>query len=305
MRTALGEIAKIAALRLDDASTRAVTARPLAGVDYRIAYGKESVPVYRHYATPLAGIPRGARVALHRPRQRDVRQRGDGRGPRRQLPAGLHARRQLGRRRHRLDEELHPEPGGASTRARRWRATSPSSDAGFLERYEQMQEVRVSGRELPFSAAEVPGDEASSRAPSCASASGATTRSPSSATGATAAAAVLLGQRSGRVSMELLKTKGSAFTRFVRDEYTTLPERSDRPLFIRLDVHWDVRATRRDATGADHARYVAGEQVRDVVRRRLPRVRERVDPAARARDGQAAPGALPAAALARLRRPGT
>ena len=31
---------------------------------------------------------------------------------------------------------------------------------------------------------------------------------------------------------------GSAFTRFARDEYTTLPERVDRPLLIRMDVHW-------------------------------------------------------------------
>ena len=31
---------------------------------------------------------------------------------------------------------------------------------------------------------------------------------------------------------------GSAFTKFARDEYTTLPERIDRPLFIRIDVHW-------------------------------------------------------------------
>ena len=41
--------------------------------------------------------------------------------------------------------------------------------------------------------------------------------------------------RGGRHGLMLLKTSGSAFTRFARDEYTTLPERGDRPLFIRLD----------------------------------------------------------------------
>jgi urate oxidase len=61
-----------------------------------------------------------------------------------------------------------------------------------------------------------------------------------------------------------LKTKGSAFVRFVRDEYTTLPERSDRPLFIHLDVHWTYGDV-RDALASDHSRYVPGEQVRDVV----------------------------------------
>jgi urate oxidase len=70
--------------------------------------------------------------------------------------------------------------------------------------------------------------------------------------------------RSGRVGLELLKVTGSSFTRFVRDEYTTLPERVDRPLFIHLDVHWRY-ARIADATGADTSRYVASEQVRDVV----------------------------------------
>ena len=36
----------------------------------------------------------------------------------------------------------------------------------------------------------------------------------------------------------LLKTSGSAFTHFARDEYTTLPERGDRPLFVRIDADW-------------------------------------------------------------------
>jgi urate oxidase len=44
--------------------------------------------------------------------------------------------------------------------------------------------------------------------------------------------------RGGRHGMLLLKITGSAFTRFARDEYTTLPERGDRPLLIRLDADW-------------------------------------------------------------------
>jgi urate oxidase len=53
--------------------------------------------------------------------------------------------------------------------------------------------------------------------------------------------------RSGRADLRLLKVTGSAFTRFARDEYTTLPERIDRPLLIRMDVHW-----RYGEPGADH-----------------------------------------------------
>jgi urate oxidase len=126
-----------------------------------------------------------------------------------------------------------------------------------------MQEVHVSGRELPFSAVGVPGEHGfepstvlRQRQPSDHSVAELRYRRDGDA-------AVLFAHSSGRVNMELLKTKGSAFTRFVRDEYTTLPERSDRPLFIRLGVHWAYRDP-GDAVGPELARYVAGEQVRDV-----------------------------------------
>jgi urate oxidase len=135
--------------------------------------------------------------------------------------------------------------------------------AGFLDRYEQMQSVRVSGRELPFDAAKVPG--AGGFEPS----EVLRRRGPGEHSVASLryvrgdGAAALVEQHSGRVGMELLKVKGSAFTRFVRDEYTTLPERSDRPLFIRLDLHWSYRDPGA-SLGDVPERYVAGEQARDV-----------------------------------------
>jgi urate oxidase len=74
----------------------------------------------------------------------------------------------------------------------------------------------------------------------------------------------LVAARSGQVGLRLLKTTGSAFTRFARDEATTLPERTDRPLFIHLDVRWRYTDP-EDALARDPARYVAAAQVRDVV----------------------------------------
>jgi urate oxidase len=58
-------------------------------------------------------------------------------------------------------------------------------------------------------------------------------------------------QRSGHVGLRLLKTTGSAFTKFARDGDTTLPERQDRPLFVHLDVHWTY-GDPADAVGAAH-----------------------------------------------------
>jgi urate oxidase / 2-oxo-4-hydroxy-4-carboxy-5-ureidoimidazoline decarboxylase len=43
---------------------------------------------------------------------------------------------------------------------------------------------------------------------------------------------------SGRKGLHLMKQSGSSFAGFVRDEFTTLPEAHDRPLFVHMDVRW-------------------------------------------------------------------
>jgi urate oxidase / 2-oxo-4-hydroxy-4-carboxy-5-ureidoimidazoline decarboxylase len=63
-------------------------------------------------------------------------------------------------------------------------------------------------------------------------------------------------EHSGREGLHLVKLSGSAFAGFVRDEYTTLPETRDRPLFVHLDVHWHHR---------ERGRRADGEQVRETV----------------------------------------
>ena len=65
-----------------------------------------------------------------------------------------------------------------------------------------------------------------------------------------------LEHRSGREGLRLLKLTGSSFAGFVRDEYTTLADSHDRPLYIHTDVHWRNR---------DFAERAAGEEVRDSV----------------------------------------
>jgi urate oxidase len=118
--------------------------------------------------------------------------------------------------------------------------------AHFLGSYPEMEGLRLWARRLPFAAvgerlyslhdgdhavAELelaPGDEG----------------------------ARVVDRRGGVAGLRLLKTTGSAFTRFARDDATTLPERGDRPLFVHLDVHW------RCADPADH---VAPEAVREAL----------------------------------------
>jgi urate oxidase len=58
------------------------------------------------------------------------------------------------------------------------------------------------------------------------------------AVGAAGGQPEITGARSGWEGMVLVKTTGSSFATFARDDYTTLPELTDRPLTIRLDAYW-------------------------------------------------------------------
>jgi urate oxidase / 2-oxo-4-hydroxy-4-carboxy-5-ureidoimidazoline decarboxylase len=56
-------------------------------------------------------------------------------------------------------------------------------------------------------------------------------------------------ERSGRRGLHLVKLSGSSFAGFVRDEHTTLPESSDRPLFIHMDASWENADPEKRADG--------------------------------------------------------
>jgi urate oxidase len=137
----------------------------------------------------------------------------------------------------------------------------------LLETYPRMERLRVSGEELPFAAARVPGTEPGSFVESGVlfhrrhdDQSLAALEIDRDADGS----AVLNDLRAGRVGLELIKVTGSAFASFPRDEYTTLPERRDRPLFIHLDVAWRY-ADPAVTIDPDPSAYVAHEQVADLV----------------------------------------
>jgi urate oxidase / 2-oxo-4-hydroxy-4-carboxy-5-ureidoimidazoline decarboxylase len=245
--TALREIAKIAALRLQDAMAGG------APFDYAISYGKAGVPVYRQYATPLTGVayvPESSfsgRANAVFANEITVQVFGDN-----FLPAYTRGDNSNVVATDSMKNFILRE--GQTYEGATLEGYLDHVGSGLLARYEQMQGVRVSGREIPFSADTDVLHQRRHDDRSVAELEYQRDRDGWRITG----------HRCGRVGLELLKTKGSAFVHFVRDEYTTLPERSDRPLFIQLDVHWaygDVS----DAIATEHSRYVPGEQVRDVV----------------------------------------
>lgn len=135
----------------------------------------------------------------------------------------------------------------------------------FLATYAQMQSLRLTARELPFLPTPLPGAATSQESQVLFSRSHNDFAQASMTFARDAQGqAAITSHRCSRIDLELFKVTGSAFTHFVQDEYTTLPERQDRPLFIHLDVSWtyaDVAAL----TASDHALYVPAEQVRDLI----------------------------------------
>jgi len=136
----------------------------------------------------------------------------------------------------------------------------------FLLTYPQMEGLRLTASELPFLPTHISGQESSSWEES----KTLFQRSHNDFAVATIDFArsgeevVITAHSCGRVNLELFKVTGSAFTRFVQDEYTTLAERVDRPLFIYLDVYWTY-ANKATLLNPDHSSYVPAEQVRDLI----------------------------------------
>jgi urate oxidase len=223
--------------------------------EYQITYGKAVVPVYRHGAAPLAGLTPVPESAFT--------------GRSNALLAALVTVEVFG------DNFLPSYTEGDNTmvvatdsmknlvlrESGTWTGATLESllhhlGALLLAGYPQMQSLRMEAEEIPFTPLGTRG---------VLFARGAGDRATVELRLERAGAAVRIAQASsGRRDMALLKLTGSAFTAFVRDDYTTLPDRRDRPLYIGMDMAWRY-GDPADALGAAPGRYVAAEQVRDVV----------------------------------------
>jgi urate oxidase len=131
----------------------------------------------------------------------------------------------------------------------------------FLETYPAMEALRVSAREVPLDA--TPGERGLSDVLFR------STRSEGAfaqvALEATGGKPVVTSARIGWEGMALVKTTGSSFATFARDDYTTLPDLVDRPLTIRMDMYWrygDLRDGVAEGPG-----FLGARAVRDEVER--------------------------------------
>jgi urate oxidase len=231
---------------------------------YTVSYGKQGVPVYRVFAAPLRNVPPIPESAFTGRDNNlfaceiDVEVFGD-----EFLPAYTRGDNSLvvatdGMKNFVIRESL--AYAGATLEG-----LLHFLGAGFAATYPQLHTLTVRGREIPFVAAVVPdghggfgpggnlyrherGDRAFA----------------SLSLDRQAGAVSVTEHRCGIAEVELMKLTGSAFTSFVRDDYTTLPERGDRPLYVRMNVEW-VYADSDDMLDLDRGRYVPAEQLRDLL----------------------------------------
>jgi urate oxidase / 2-oxo-4-hydroxy-4-carboxy-5-ureidoimidazoline decarboxylase len=134
----------------------------------------------------------------------------------------------------------------------------------FFQTWSHVHTLRLAGRELPYPAAIVPTDGGFGPSSVLFGQQPGDFGSASLDVIRDGDDARIVDHRGGREQLHLIKITGSAFADFVRDQYTTLPSVKDRPLYVYLDVFWRY-ADAADAVSPDHSRYVAAEQVRDLV----------------------------------------
>ncbi|MEO7118922.1 MAG: factor-independent urate hydroxylase [Candidatus Limnocylindrales bacterium] len=230
-----------------------------------IHYGKAAVSTYRTYATPLTGItpipesPFTGRSNVLMGAEIDVKVLGES-----FLAAYTEGDNRLVVATDTMKNFIHRESlafDGSTLEG--WLFFVGKR---FLETYPNMEALQMSGRESPFPAARVPGEGGAGWRDSAVLfhdghgdrgvASMSLERAPD-------ASAMVSDVRSGRLALQMVKVSGSSFASFARDDYTTLPERPDRPLYIHCDIEWQYEDPWTAIT-PDVGRYVASEQVADL-----------------------------------------
>jgi urate oxidase/2-oxo-4-hydroxy-4-carboxy-5-ureidoimidazoline decarboxylase len=134
----------------------------------------------------------------------------------------------------------------------------------FLDTYSQMASIEMTGDRIPFDTVQVPSN-GGSLAPSGLVYRRSYNDHPSATVEVTRTEAgnVIASHQCKVSDLQLIKVSGSSFAGFVRDEYTTLPESFDRPLFIYLDIWWKYENP-EDAMDSSSLKYVPAEQIRDI-----------------------------------------
>lgn len=261
---ALREIGRIAWWRLHDVAfdqeDRVEHDQPFA---FEVSYGKQGVPVYRVYATPLEVAPIPESTFSGRPNALlacvvDVEVFGDD-----FLPAYTHGDNSMIVATDSMKNFIIRETltyNGATLEG-----LLHHLGEGFGATYAQLHSLTLTGREIPFAGAVVPtGPDAFTVSDNLFEVHGGPQATASLSLHRDTDASAVTGHACGLVDIQLMKLTGSAFTAFLRDGYTTLPDRRDRPLFVLMDASWRY-GDPADLLDLSRGAYVPHEQVRDLL----------------------------------------
>jgi urate oxidase / 2-oxo-4-hydroxy-4-carboxy-5-ureidoimidazoline decarboxylase len=133
----------------------------------------------------------------------------------------------------------------------------------FLETYSHMTGITISGEQIPFDELPVPTNGDFQPSPLVFRYSLNEQASAQVEVKRTDEGITTTNHSSSLTGLKLIKVRGSSFFGYVKDEYTTLPESYDRPLFIFLNIEWRYNDL-EDARGNMADGYVGAEQVRDI-----------------------------------------
>lgn len=225
-------------------------------------YGKEKIAVYRTYGTPLEGV-RTIPESSFDGRDNtlfglDVRVQLEGDEF---LPSFSEGDNSMVVATDTMKNFVHHQIGeydGATTEG-----FLEFVGSKFLDQYSQVDAVQVSADEIPFDERPVPGSDGVEPSDLVFRVSDNESAFGEVYLDRREDDPVIADHTSGVTGLELVKVKGSSFTDYVQDEYTTLPEREDRTLYISLDIFWTYEDA-EDALGEEPQRYVPAEQVRDI-----------------------------------------
>jgi urate oxidase / 2-oxo-4-hydroxy-4-carboxy-5-ureidoimidazoline decarboxylase len=270
IETALHEIGRIAWHRLgdvveDDLETPGADAT--AGDNqytFEVSYGKHGVSVYRVFATPLRDvtpIPESSFTGRDNNLlacEVDVEVFGE-----EFLPAYTHGDNTMlvatDSMKNFIIRESLAYPGATLEGLLHFLGV------GFATTYPQMHTLTLTGREIPFFPVVVPDRDGDHRPGGNLFRHGRGDRAFASVSVDKRGDVIAVtGHDCGLTGIELMKLTGSAFTSFVRDDYTTLPERGDRPLYVSMSVSWQY-ADPQDMLDLSRKRYIPAEQMRDLL----------------------------------------
>lgn len=233
-------------------------------MDHKISYGKGNIALYRSYAKPLDGltpIPESAFTGKNNnlfATDLDIEVFGDA-----FLPSYTEGD----------NSNVVATATMTNFALQKARLYPGATQEGFLyflgqemlKQYPIMESLRLTTKELPFIPAPITDDSGKTIAESD------RLFAPNHDSYGLASLDVTRGDddqikitdhRCGRLDIKLIKLTGSAFADFARDDFTTLPDLKDRPLYIYLDMGWRYSDV-NNAVSDNHSHYIHAQQVYD------------------------------------------